>query len=129
MRRQLLSASQVPNFYVLFGVIAVAAAIIWASRQGNKTASTTHGPRHPPADGKPPHPMVWIAFSLFGIVFLAAGVAMCFSPGEPAAGGGKGGAILIYLAYWLLGDYGPAIAFMGLGVVCLYKAYTLLRDD
>ena len=36
--------------------------------------------------------------------------------------------ILIYLAYWLLGGYGPAIAFMGLGVVCLHKAYALLRN-
>lgn len=117
---------QVPNFYVLFSVIAVAAAIIWASRQGKPDSSTDAG-RRPPVDAKPPHPMAWLGCSLFGIVFAISGIAMCFSPWTPT-GGGKGGGLLLHLAYLLLGDYGPAILIMGMGAVCGYKAYTLLRD-
>lgn len=79
---------QVPNFYVLFSVIAVAAAIIWASRQGKPSSSADAG-RRPPVDAKPPHPMGWLGCSLFGIVFVISGIAMCLSPWTPT-GGGKG---------------------------------------
>lgn len=119
-----------PNFYLLFGVIAVAAAILWASRQRRPSATSSDAGRREPADAKPPHPMAWIALSVLGAVLLAGGVVMGFSPGEPnVSGGSKGGALIFYAAYWLLGDYGPAMALIGIGATCLYKAWTLLRDD
>lgn len=111
-----------PNFYLLFGVIAVAAAILWASRQGKEPAPPTHA-----SDGQAPHPLAWIGFSLLGTGLLAAGVVMCFHPGEPSMNA-KWISAAMYVAYWLMGDYGPAIAFTGLGVACLVKAYPLVRD-
>jgi drug/metabolite transporter (DMT)-like permease len=111
-----------PNFYVLASAIAIAAAILWASRQGKAPSGDA------PADANPPHPMAWIGFSLLGVVLAIVGMVMCTQPGEPG-GGGKGIGILLYLAYLLLGDYGPAIAALGAAAACLYKAYTLVRDD
>lgn len=118
-----------PNFYLLFGVIAVAAAILWASRQGRPSETSTPKDSRRPADARPAHPMAWIALSVVGAVLLAGGVVLGFSPGEPSGGGGKGGALLAYAAYWLLGDYGPAITLLALGAACLHQAYKLLRDD
>ncbi len=119
----------VPNFYLLFGVIAVAAAILWASRQGRPSETSTPKDSRRPADARPAHPMAWIVFAVMGAVLLAAGVVLGFSPGEPSGGGGKGGALLAYAAYWLLGDYGPAITLLAMGAACLHQAYRLLRGD
>lgn len=119
-----------PNFYLLFGVIAVAAAILWASRQGGKPEGSSTGSdlQRQATDAGPPHPMAWIGFSLLGIGFLVAGMVAYAHPGEPSANA-KAISLFMYLAYWLMGDYGPAIAFIGSGAACLYKAFALLRDD
>ena len=112
-----------PNFLILFALIVICLAVWWASRRDRNGVAK---PEVVASGTKPLHPMAWVVFLCFGLVFAAAGVWMCVDPWVPS-GGGKGGTLVAYLANFLLGDYGPAIIFLGLAAACFYEASRYFR--
>ena len=59
------------------------------------------------------------AILIFGLLFGLAGVWMYFSPPSQAVGGSKGSGFLFLVASLISKDYGAAVVFISLGIICL----------
>lgn len=64
--------------------------------------------------------------SVIGTVFVAAGVGLTLDPWAPPYGGKFG--VVLHLAYFAAGQYGPAIVFAGLGLFAWFWGLQLRRS-
>ena len=67
---------------------------------------------------KEPSKFAWVLSAAIGVLFMAVGVWLLIDPWVPPYGGKAG--FVFHLAYIAVGQYGPAMVFVSLGLFALF---------
>ncbi len=110
---------------ILISLIAITLVVVWDVRRGQATLKRQLTQADVEQKTAAQLRTSKMALAAFGLVFFIAGIWLAFAPSNESPSGPK--TWIIFIAYWALGKYGPAILFLGLGTGCGILLSQLIR--